>query len=99
MQPTMGTPEPMLNTKFIALKEKLIRFMHSDIYPNEKRFLNESHAIGRRSNEWTHAPVLVELKRKAKKLGLWNLFLPVDSAAVADKAPEAQNRPGPKSKK
>ena len=83
MQPTMGTPEPMLNTKFVALKEKLIRFMHSDIYPNEKRFLHESHAIGRNSNEWTHAPVLVELKRKAKKLGLWNLFLPVDSAAVA----------------
>jgi hypothetical protein len=38
---------------------------------------------GRRSNEWVWPPVLVELKRKAKKQGLWNMFLPVDSAAAA----------------
>ena len=79
----MGTPQPLDDAKFSALKEKLIRFMHSDIYPNEIRFIQESRAIGEASNEWTHAPILMALKRKAKALGLWNLFLPVDSAAVA----------------
>ena len=83
MQPTMGIPEPLPETKFLALKEKLTRFMHSDIYPNERLFLQQSRAIGHLSNEWTHAPILMELKRKAKAMGLWNLFLPVDSAAVA----------------
>ena len=79
----MGTPAALPADQFLALKEKLIRFMHSDIYPNEARFMSQGHAIGLAGNEWTHAPILMELKRKAKALGLWNLFLPVDSAAVA----------------
>ena len=83
MLPTMGKPDPLPTSKFQALKEKLIQFMHSDIYPNEKLFLTQNHAIGTASNEWHHAPILMKLKRKAKALGLWNLFLPVDSAAVA----------------
>ena len=62
---------------FQKLKDKLIRFMHSDIYPNERLFLEQSRAIGHAGNEWTHAPILVKLKRKAKAMGLWNLFLPV----------------------
>eukprot|EP00946_MAST-07B_sp_MAST-7B-sp1_P002816 g2816.t1 len=75
---------PLPEAAFQALKAKLWRFMESDVYPNEQRFMRESRAIGADPrNEWTHAPVLVELKRKAKALGLWNLFLPVDSAAVA----------------
>lgn len=74
----------MEHTKFEALKEKLWAFMRSDIYPNEILFKKQSHEIGLHSNnEWTHPPILVTLKRKAKKLGLWNMFLPVDSAAAA----------------
>jgi len=70
-------------TKFDALKDKLWTFMKNEIYPNEVLFAKQSHAIGLRSNEWTHAPILIDLKRKAKALGLWNMFLPVDSAALA----------------
>ena len=65
------------DSDFQELKKKLIRFMHSDIYPNEQLFMKQCRAIGHAGNEWTHAPILVELKRKAKAMGLWNLFLPV----------------------
>ena len=58
--------------------------MHTSIYPNEQLFHEQCKEGGLSGNEWTHAPVLVELKRKAKALGLWNLFLPVDSAAAAN---------------
>jgi len=70
-------------SQYEAVKEKLWKFMREEIYPNETKFHHQSTAIGLASNEWTHAPILVELKRKAKALGLWNLFLPVDSAQIA----------------
>lgn len=57
--------------------------MMDEIYPNEKLFHKQCEEIGARSNEWTHAPILVALKRKAKAAGLWNMFLPVDSAKLA----------------
>lgn len=72
---------------FEKIKANLLDFMKKEIYPNETTFLAQNREIGHRSdNEWTHAPILVELKRKAKARGLWNLFLPVDSAAAAGEA-------------
>jgi len=69
--------------RFEALKAQLWDFMRADIYPNEKLFLQQSHEIGARSNEWTHPPILIELIQKAKAAGLWNMFLPIDSAKLA----------------
>jgi len=69
--------------EFEALKAKLWVFMQEDIYPNEQLYAVQSKAIGEASHDWHWPPILVELKRKAKALGLWNLFLPVDSAAIA----------------
>lgn len=74
--------QTMSDADFAALKEKLWKFMREDIYPNEVTFAKQCHAMVN-TNEWTHAPVLHELKLKAKKLGLWNLFLPNDSAKLA----------------
>ena len=74
---------PTSPREFKNLKEKLWKLMIQDIYPNEQRFLRECREIGERTNEWTHAPILVELKRKAKSQGLWNMFLPNDSAELA----------------
>ena len=37
---------------FAALKQRLWRFMEADVYPNEQRFLRESHAIGRDPQLW-----------------------------------------------
>ena len=70
-------------TAFEALKAKLWGFMQAEIYPNEHLFAAQSKAIGEASHDWHWPPILFELKRKAKAQGLWNLFLPVDSAAAA----------------
>jgi len=47
-------------------------FMAKHIYPNERQFYRESEQLG----PWRVAPILEELKGKAKAQGLWNLFLP-----------------------
>ena len=57
-----------------------------EIYPNEQLFLQQQREIGEASHEWTHPPILQELKAKAKALGLWNLWMPVDSAEAAGRA-------------
>lgn len=58
--------------------------MQDRIYPNEQEFAKQSHAArGANGVEWTHPPLLVELMVEAKQRGLWNLFLPVDSAELA----------------
>ncbi|MEO5323580.1 acyl-CoA dehydrogenase family protein [Mesorhizobium sp. CC13] len=53
------------------LLERLNAFMDEHVYPNERRYHEEVEA-----DRWGHPPVLEELKAKAKKAGLWNLFLP-----------------------
>jgi len=45
--------------------------MDQYIYPNEQRFHEEIER-----NRWTPAPIVEELKAKARATGLWNLFLP-----------------------
>jgi acyl-CoA dehydrogenase len=55
------------------LQKTLLGFMDSHIYANE--------AVARRQivesgDPHTHPPVMAELKAEARRLGLWNLFLP-----------------------
>lgn len=59
--------------KVEALRAKLLAFMDEHIYPNE-RVYEEQHAAA--ADRWTWPPILEELKAKARKAGLWNLFLP-----------------------
>jgi len=57
---------------------KLKAFMTEYIYAAEEVF--EKHAL---TNErWSVHPLMEELKAKAKSIGLWNLWLPFDSAAL-----------------
>jgi acyl-CoA dehydrogenase len=60
--------EPSAKTKQFA--ERVCAFMDAQVYPNEKRF---QEAIAR--ERWKPAPVMEELKAKAREQGLWNLFL------------------------
>ncbi len=58
--------------KSLKLQEKLSAFMQAHIYP-----LEQEHAQFVEANPWTNPPYLEKLKVKAKKEGLWNLFLPI----------------------
>ena len=54
------------------LQKRLAAFMEQHIYPNEARY--NAHVYG--PDRWQAAPVIEELKPKARAEGLWNLFLP-----------------------
>ena len=55
-----------------ALREKLLDFMQTHIYPNEPKYYAHVHSDQR----WEPVPIIEELKPKARAAGLWNLFLP-----------------------
>jgi alkylation response protein AidB-like acyl-CoA dehydrogenase len=52
---------------------KLDEFMHEHIYPNEAAFYRQHAEM---DDRWQVAPMLEELKARAREAGLWNLFLP-----------------------
>ena len=53
------------------LQKRLVAFMQAEVYPGEALFRQQVQ-----QNRWQPAPVVEDLKRKAKAAGLWNLFLP-----------------------
>jgi len=86
------------------LDAKLAEFMETRVIPAEEAFAAWDEDPAKR---WQVSPLLEELKAKAKKLGLWNLFLPsqglsnLDYARLAERmgrsaiAPEACNCSAP----
>lgn len=54
-----------------ALQEKLTRFMDEHIYPLEADYDDHIEQAG----GWSTPPVMEDLKAKARKKGLWNLFM------------------------
>jgi acyl-CoA dehydrogenase len=57
----------------LALRERLLGFMDECVYPAEERFREE---VAGAADPWSTPPVVEELKREARRRGLWNLFLP-----------------------
>jgi acyl-CoA dehydrogenase len=62
---------------------RLLRFMDEHIYPNEHAFHAEIEANAAAGRRWTPLQLIEQLKVKAQEQGLWNLFLPRDSAEIA----------------
>ena len=62
------------------LQAKLLRFMDDYIYPAEDAYHAEIEANTAAGKRWTPLVTIENLKPKAQAAGLWNLFLPVDSA-------------------
>ncbi|KAK6913737.1 Aminoglycoside phosphotransferase [Dillenia turbinata] len=69
------------NSKVLKLRGKLIKFMEEHIYPME----NEFYKLAQSNMRWTVHPEEEKLKEIAKQEGLWNLFIPLDSAERARK--------------
>src|SRR5579872_626769 len=55
------------------LREALRKFMDDVVYPGEAQFEADLDSA---TSRWEIPPVLDEMKAKARKAGLWNLFLP-----------------------
>jgi alkylation response protein AidB-like acyl-CoA dehydrogenase len=55
------------------LLARLQAFIDEHIYPNEAAFYRQHDEM---PNRWQIPPMLEELKAKARKANLWNLFLP-----------------------
>ncbi|NMH96594.1 acyl-CoA dehydrogenase family protein [Pseudonocardia acidicola] len=55
------------------LREQLLEFMDSHVYPAEPVFHEQTAGA---ENRWDRPPVMAELTREARRRGLWNLFLP-----------------------
>ena len=75
--PTRGEDEESrmnfeYSEKTKRLQAAIAAFMEEHVYPNEERIIQQI-AEGDR---WEPAPLLEELKAKAKAQGLWNFFLP-----------------------
>ena len=58
--------------KVQELRKQLIAFMAEHVTPNERKWTE--HVTSER--RWEPVPIIEELKPKARKAGLWNLFLP-----------------------
>ncbi len=65
------------------LQAKLLKFMDDHIYPNEQAYKDELEANTVAGKRWSALKTIENLKPKARAAGLWNLFLPVDSAAAS----------------
>ena len=65
-----------LSPKANDLVQRLNAFFDQHIYPNEARHHHEMDELRRAGDPWQPVPVVHELKLEARKLGLWNMFLP-----------------------
>lgn len=69
------SPQP-LSEKARDTLQQVKDFIKNVVMPNETVFLQQHSEA---STPWYNPPIMEEMKAKAKKQGLWNLFLPAES--------------------
>src|SRR5579875_2675986 len=77
------------------LRERLLAFMDSHVYPAESVFAEQAAAAEAAGKPWQRPPVTDELKAAARSRGLWNLFLTLPGGGSPALAPEALNCAAP----
>ncbi|XP_078439909.1 acyl-CoA dehydrogenase-like protein isoform X2 [Wolffia australiana] len=78
-QPSLQDGKFVPTKRALDLRDKVLLFMEKHIYPMEKDF----YKLAQSNNRWTIHPEEERLKEMAKKEGLWNLWIPMDSALKA----------------
>jgi len=78
------------DTRTEELRDKLLAFMESHVYPAEPTFAQQVSEAEASGDIWQRPAVIDELKAEARRQGLWNLFLTVRThkdqiAAIAEK--------------
>ncbi|QEA11687.1 acyl-CoA dehydrogenase family protein [Comamonas flocculans] len=71
------------SAKTLELQARLAQFMDEHIYPAEKQHAAELARNTTAGKRWTPLKTIEDLKPKAQAAGLWNLFLPVDTAEAS----------------
>ena len=61
------------SSKVSEFRSRLMDFMRAHVYPAEAEYYQ---SIDSGETRWSVPPVMEDLKNKAQKEGLWNLFLP-----------------------
>ena len=63
-----------MSTKAQKIFKEVCRFMQDEVYPNEKLYEKQMKEFRAQGNPWQIPEIVEQLKIKAKKQGLWNLF-------------------------
>lgn len=71
------------SSKTRELQARLQKFMVDKVYPNERTYAQQLAAQTATGHRWTPLPLIEDLKAQARADGLWNLFLPVDTAQAS----------------
>ena len=71
------------------LREAMVAFMRNRVLSSEATYHEQRHAAG--ADGHAVPPIIEDLKREARELGLWNLFLPSESGlTLLEYAPIAE---------
>jgi acyl-CoA dehydrogenase len=79
----MNTMDFSFSARVQNLQTQLLKFFDDHIYPSEKAYAEEIEANTKLGKRWTPLQTIEKLKPIAQKQGLWNLFLPNDTAEIA----------------
>jgi acyl-CoA dehydrogenase len=79
----MNTMDFSFSARVQNLQTQLLKFFDDHIYPSEKAYAEEIEANTKLGKRWTPLQTIEKLKPIAQKQGLWNLFLPDDTAEIA----------------
>lgn len=61
------------NDRVKAMLSRLNEFMDDHVYPNEFLYYQQIESA---ENRWSTPAIMADLKQKAQRAGLWNLFIP-----------------------